>query len=441
MTGLRRELGIFSCTLLVAGNMIGIGIFITPGRISAILPHPGWILAAWVFGGILALAGALTFAELSSRFPRAGGSYIYIREAFGPLPGFLGGFSSGIVTLPGTAAFLAIGVTKYAGITDVLTARSVAVGLILAISLVNYWGVKWGADLQDGFMVLKLLLIFSLIGAGFLSANGSWENFRAAGEAVRPLWIAFPLVMVPIMYTYSGWDGAVYVAGEIRDPSRTIPVSHFLGTLTVTAIYLGLATLYIYALPLTRSTNEVRVVTLAAGSLFGPAWGGVVGWLISLSVLGCLSATILTGPRILYAMARDGLFPSAAAGVHPVFASPGKAIWFQAVWACVLAVTGTFDRLLDYVTVPMVFFGAVTGIGLFVLRRRDAKDEGSRPYLAFGYPWVPAVFILGMVWIVANTALKSPRDSLWGMAMVLLGVPIYFLWKWVHRKDLESGLP
>src|SRR3990167_6604620 len=177
MAELRRELGLFSCAMLVAGNMIGIGIFVTAGRIYHKLPDPNLILAAWVAGGFLSLAGGLVYAELATRFPRAGGGYVYIREAFGPLPGFLAGFSSSMVTIPGTAAFLAIGLTKYAGILDPFSAKGIAVALILLISLVNYWGVKWGAELQDAFMVIKLLLIVVLISAGFFSRNGSLENF------------------------------------------------------------------------------------------------------------------------------------------------------------------------------------------------------------------------------------------------------------------------
>lgn len=442
MTELRRELGIFSCTMLVAGNMIGIGIFVTAGRIANLLPNPFLILTVWIFGGLLSLAGALTYAELATRFPRAGGGYVYLREAFGPMFGFLSGFSSSLVTLPGTAAFLAIGFTKYAGIHDPVLAKFVAVALILFISLINYWGVKWGADLQDLFMVIKLLLIFGLIVMGFFSSAGSFQNFSIAKDLPMSAWVAIPLAMVPVMYTYSGWDATVYVAGEVKAPARTIPISLFFGALLVTLIYLLLAALYLYAIPVTSSLlgdRQVKIVTVASKILFGDMVGRIIGGVVAVSILGCLSATILTGPRIIYAMAKDGLFPSKGSDVHPIFATPSKAIWMQGLWACFLAVTGTFDQLLDYVTVPSVFFASIAVVGLFILRRKNRADEGASPYLSFGYPILPAAFVIGMMWIVANTIHSDmthhKADSFWGLIIVSLGVPIYFIWnRWAGKK-------
>ena len=397
MTELKRDLGVFSCTMLVAGNMIGIGIFITAGRIYQTLPHPPAILAAWIVGGLLSLAGGLVYAELSTRFPRAGGGFVYITQAFGPFLGFLAGFSSSLVTIPGTAAFLAIGVTKYAGIMDPVVAKTVAVASILLISFVNDRGVLKGAWLQDSFMVLKLALI-------------------------------------PVMYTYSGWDATVYVAGEVKDPARTLPFSLFFGCLLVMLIYLALACLYLYALPVNAEPfvtpeNKSRIVTVASQALFGVTVGNVIGAMVAVSVIGCLSATILTGPRVIFAMARSGLLPQAAGEVNPNFATPSKAIWFHGIWACLLAVTGTFDQLLDYVTVPMVFFAAINGLSLIILRSKNASDPGAVPYKCFGYPVLPVLFILGMGWIVVNTAVQNPKDSLWGLAIVALGIPIYFILK------------
>lgn len=433
MTELKRDLGLFSCTMLVAGNMIGIGIFVTAGRIYQTLPNPACILAAWVAGGILALSGGLVYAELATRFPRAGGGYVYIEQAFGPFLGFLAGFSSSMVTIPGTAAFLAIGVTKYAGILDPLLAKGVAVFCILLISFVNDRGVLKGAWLQDGFMLLKFALIFGLIFAGFFFGKGSFSHFSIAEPLPRPLIFAFPLALIPIMYTYSGWDATVYVAGEVKDPSRTLPFSLFFGTLLVMLVYLALASLYIYALPVnaapfTTPENKSRIVTVASEALFGTTAGKIIGNMVAVSVLGCLSATILTGPRVIYGMARSGLLPKAASDVNPAFATPSKAIWFHGLWACVLAVTGTFDQILDYVTVPMVFFAAINGVSLMILRSKNKSDPGTVPYKCWGYPVLPVLFVLGMAWIVINTAFQNPKDSLWGLVIVSAGIPIYFLW-------------
>lgn len=430
---LKREIGVFSCTMLVAGNMIGIGIFITAGRIYNTLGSPATILLVWLIGGILSLFGALSYAELATRYPKAGGVYIYLKEAFGPFMGFLTGFSSSLVSIPGTTAFLAIGFTKYAGILDPWAAKSVAVALIALFSVINYWGVKWGAKLQDGFMVLKLVLIFILILAGFTVGNGSFSNFSVTKGLPISLWTAIPLAMIPVMYTYSGWDSTVYVAGEIKNPRVTIPISLFMGTLLVALIYMALAVFYIYALPVTSPLNQTRIVTSASAALFGSVAGQVIGGLVAVSILGCLAATILTGPRVIYAMAKDGLFPSAAGEIHPVFASPSKAILFQAVWSSILAMTGKFDQLLDYVTVPYVFFTALAVLGLMKVRSKDKGQDENVPYLTWGYPFVPVLFITGTLWIVVNTAVKSPRDSLWGLCIVALGVPIYFVWKRWNR--------
>ncbi len=432
-TELKRDLGLFSATMLVAGNMIGIGIFITAGRIYQTLPDPTWIMISWILGGVLALCGGLVYAELGTRFPRAGGGFVYIQQAFGPFLGFLAGFSSSMVTIPGTAAFLAIGITKYAGITEPIIAKSVAVFAILLISFINDRGVLKGAWLQDGFMVLKFLLIFGLILAGFGFGAGTFANFSVSEPAPRSIVFAIPLVLIPIMYTYSGWDATVYVAGELKNPSRTLPISLFFGTLIVMMVYLALASLYIYALPVnaapfTTPENKSRMVTVASQALFGETVGNVIGGMVAVSVLGCLSATILTGPRVIYAMARDGFLPRAAAQVSEKHATPTKAIWFHGLWACVLAVSGTFDQLLDYVTVPMLFFAAINGISLLILRSKNKMDAGAAPYLCWGYPIVPFLFILGSAWLVVNSAIKTPKDSLWGLLIVSLGIPVYFIW-------------
>ncbi|MBI3013229.1 MAG: amino acid permease [Elusimicrobia bacterium] len=429
MAELKKALGTFSCTMLVAGNMIGIGIFITAGRISNVLPNPQMILLAWVIGGILSLAGALAYAELGTRFPRAGGHYIYLRESFGPFWGFLSGFSASLVTLPGAAAFLAIGFTKYAGIADPITAKIVAVGLIFSISLINVLGVQWGAGLQDSFMVLKLLLIFILILAGFFSGQGSFHHFAISNEAPNSLWVAIPLAMVPILYTYSGWDATSYVAGEVKNPRITIPHSLFRGTLLVTIVYLLLASLYIYALPVDSPENKTKIVTVASKIFFGETIGNAIGGLVALSILGCLSATILTSPRIQYAMARDGLFPASMGEVHSIFFSPSKAIYLQAILASFLAITGTFDQLLDYVTVPAIFFQMMTVVGLFKIRARNHSDQGTETYRTVGYPYLPLLFTGSMFWIILNTILKHPKDSLWGLLIVSLGIPFYFFGK------------
>ncbi len=417
--------------MLVAGNMIGIGIFVTSGRIYKLLPNPMLILLVWLLGGLLSLVGGLAYAEMASRFPRAGGGYVFLREAFGPFWGFLSGFSSGLVTIPGTIAFLAMGFSKYAGIANPFVSKGLGIALIIAMSYVNYRGVARGARLQDAFMVLKLGLIFLLIVCGFASMNGSFGHFAESMPLSQSPWALLVLAMVPVMYTYSGWDATVYVAGEVADPRRTLPRAMVSGAALVTGVYLVLVSLYLYAVGVATPENKSVIVTVVSTQLFGSVVGAVAGGLVALSVLGCLSATILTGPRVLYAMAKDKLFPAFAGDVHERFFTPARAIVFQAIWASVLLVSGTFDQLLDYVTVPSVFFLALNVVALFVLRRRGQQDPGVSVYRMVGYPVLPALFVVGMLGIVVNTVVRTPGDSVWGLGIVALGVPTYFVWhKW-----------
>jgi len=436
MNSFKRALGTRSATLLVAGNMIGIGIFVTAGKIIQVIPNPALVLGAWVLGGLLSIIGGLAYAELATRFPRAGGGYVFQKEAFGPMLGFLAGFSSSMITIPGTTAFLAMGFTRYIGVVDPLVSRMIGLSLIAGISWINYRGVTQGAVLQDGFMVLKWGLIVALVGAGFGWGHGSWAHFESSLPLTRPLWVALPLALVPIMYTYSGWDATVYIAQEITNPRRTIPRSMVLGASLVMLTYILLTALYIFALPLSAPTR--RIAATAAGVLFTPVIGHVVGMLISISVLGCLAATVLTGPRVFYAMAKDRLFPPWMARIHPRFQTPGLAIVVHGLWASLLMLTGTFDRLLDFITVPSVLFGAITVIGLFVVRHRHRHDEAADPFLMPGYPVLPAVFVAIMGFIVIATVIHDPLNSAWGLVVLALGIPVYWIVKRIYGNDSPS---
>ena len=333
-----------------------------------------------------------------------------------------------MVTIPGTVAFLAMGFTRYAGFTDPVLSKVIGVSLILVVTYVNYKGVLRGAILQDAFLLLKLFLIFTLVVLGFATRHGSFTHFAIALPLAHPFFVALPLALIPIMYTYSGWDAAIYVAGEIKDPRRTIPKAMFLGASMVTLVYLALACLYIYAIPVTVFGAKTAIVTSASSVLFGSVIGKIIGSCVAISVLGALTGTVLTGPRVTYAMAKDNLLPASLCKVHPVYCTPSYSIWFHGIWTCVLLLTGTFDKLLDYVTVPSVLFGAINVMGLFVLRIRKKADVGADPYLTFGYPVLPALFVLIMLAVVVNTVVKDPGNSIWGLVIVALGIPIYFIW-------------
>jgi APA family basic amino acid/polyamine antiporter len=433
---LKRGIGLFSCIMLVSGNMIGVGIFTTPGVVAKAFGQPWEVLLAWGLGGFLALTGALSFGELGAMYPEAGGTYVFLREAFGRPWAFISGWIFAAVITPGVVAVLAIGFASYLGFPAGGPCKAAAVGAILLLAAVNYRGVRTGAFFQDvaTFGKIAAMLGFSALAyfcgrhLQVIPAPALVSPFRGPSSGAVPL-KSMAVALIPIMYTYSGWNAAVLVGGEIKDPGRTIPQGLLWGTLVVTVVYLAMNTLYLAAVPVSEMRGDIVIAQTAAHHLLGPAWARAVAFLIAASSLGCLNATILTGPRIPYAMARDGLFFKAFEWVHPRFSSPGKAILFQMAWAVVLALTGTFDQLLDWVTVPSLLISLFCVAGL--IRLRFSRPQAPRPYRVWAYPWVPLVFILMVVWVLVDNFRENPRDSFMGMGMIILGIPLYLFW--THR--------
>ncbi len=434
-SSLRRVLGLFSCTMLVVGNMIGVGIFTTPGRIAARLPTSGLVLLAWVLGAILAMAGALSYAELGAAYPEAGGNYVFLREAFGSAWGFLYGWAAVLITQSGTVAILAVGFTKYAGITVAWQVQLCAVSLILCFGFLNYIGVKVGAGVVDAITFLKIIAILGLSLAGTFFGKGSFANAAPLWPVQGGGWIAsgFATALIPIMYAYSGWNATVYVGSEVKNPSRVIPLSLIGGVALTASLYLILNVLYIYAMPVPAMSGVIAIAKTASESMFGPTAAKIFSLGIAFSVLGCLNATLLTAPRIPFAMARDGYFFAPFGRVHQRFQTPGRAILLVTLWGALLALWGGIDhknfyRLLDdYVTVPSLLLNALTVAGLFVLRKM--KPDLLRPYRAWGYPLLPAAFIAVILWMVYNEFLQDPKAACAGIAMVAAGVPFYFFFR------------
>jgi APA family basic amino acid/polyamine antiporter len=432
---LKRALGLFSCTMLVIGNMIGVGIFTTPGRVATLLPTADLVLLAWILGAFLAISGALSYAELGAAYPRAGGNYVFLRQAYGPAWGFLYGWSAAFITQSGTVAILAVGFTKYAGITNALHVQACAVGLILFFGALNYLGVRVGAAVVDFITFLKMAAIVGFALAGALFGRGHlsnlWQSGAGAGPSYPPLLTGLAMALIPIMYAYSGWNATVYVGGEVRRPERTIPLSLILGVLSTASLYLLLNVVYLYALPVDQMRGVIAIAKTASEAMFQPAAARAVSFFIAFSVLGCLNATLLTAPRIPFAMAEDGYFFKIFAQVHPRFRTPSAAIVLVTVWGALLALWGGIDhahfyRLLDdYVTVPSLLMNALTVSALFMLRRR--QPDLPRPYKAWGYPALPICFILTVLWMVANEFRQDWHAALAGLGMVAAGFPFYFL--------------
>jgi len=427
---LPRALSLTDATMLCVSSVIGVGIFLTPGAVANALPHPGLVLAAWLVGGLLSLAGALANAELGAMYPHAGGDYVYLREAYHPLAGFLVGWLSFFVIYAGTVATLATGFAEALALFTPLGPTGklgVAVAITVATSWVNYASVRAGAQFNNVTGYLKLGAMVLLAVFGPLLGRGNLGNLQPLVGGVHDVPIAgFGLALSPVLFSYLGWNAAVYVASEIRDPGRTIPRSLFLGLGICTAIYLALNVVYLYALPIDVLRHEVRVGEAAARALFGAAGGTITAVLVLASILGCLNATILVGPRIAYAMALDGKFFRGVHRVHASHQTPHVAIAVQGATAIALVLMlHSFPSVLDYTTFAIVLATMADTTALYALRRRH--PQRPRPYRAWGYPTVPALYLIANAYIAAAMLWGRPVECGVALAVAATGLPFYVL--------------
>jgi APA family basic amino acid/polyamine antiporter len=432
---LRRSLPLSALIWLVVSSVVGSGIFFTPGTIAGALPHPGLIFLAWLAGGLISLAGALANAELGAMFPRAGGNYVYLREAYHPLAGFMVGWLTFFVIYVGTIATLAAAFA--AGLNGFLELGAtgklaLAVGVVLLISAFNYLGVRWGALANSATALLKLGAMLALAVAALWSGQGQPANLDplvpVAGD-----WslLAFGAALAPVLFSYLGWNASIYVASEIRDPARNVPRSLFLGLAICVLVYLLMNAVYLYALPPEQLRGAENAGVAAAQALFGPAGAILVGGLVIASVLGTLNAMILVGPRVAYAMAIDGLFFRGVEAAHRRFHTPHVAIQVQAVAAVALLVVmerfpeSLFLSALSYTTFAILLATLADVSALYRLRR--TRPDALRPYRAWGYPWVPALYLLANAAIALALLLEQPWQCLIGLLVALTGLPFYFL--------------
>ncbi len=443
--GLRRVLGAWDGALITIGAVLGTAIFLTPADIARALPHSGLILAAWIVGGLLTLAGALTYAEMGAMFPRAGGMYHFLKEAYGPLAGFLFGWGSFLVIMSGGIAALAAGFGEYLGgfvpffstqhvLASVpigswswkLTGGGVAGVLAIAfLTAVNFAGVKEGAWLQNLVTILKIGSLAALAGVGLFVAAPVRPDLAAPLPA--GVLAPFGIAMISVLWAYDGWYCFALSAGEVRDPGRNIPRGLIIGTAVLIGIYALINFVYLRALPIPVLSQTPRVGEAAAQALLGAGAARLVSAAILVSIFGCLSANILTCSRIYQPMAQDGLFFRALAKINPRHHVPAASLLAQAVWASVLVLSGTFEQLYTYVVFVEVLAYTATGAALYVLRR--SHPATPRPYRTWGYPWVPALFILSSLALMANTLKERPMESLIGLGLLVLGLPAYAAWR------------
>ena len=426
---LKRQIGGFTATSLVVANMIGAGIFTTSGLLAGYLPSSGWILAAWVVGGLIALSGALCYAELATRMPQEGGEYVYLRRLFHPSLGFLTGWTSFIVGFTVPIAGSAMGFSEYVlggleGDAAVWIKKGVAVGIIALFTAIHYRGVRLGGRVQNGLTALKVLLILGLASAGLWASQGGGVPIRFLPLSNTP-GLAVGTAMMLVMFSYSGWNATAYIAGEVRHPRRVLPLSLIGGTLTVMLLYVAMNVFVLKLVPFDDLRGTVTVVEAASVRAFGPWVGRGLGLMAGVALLSSLCAFILIGPRVYYAMARDRQFFPFAARVHPRYGVPGSSILIQGGLAMVAVALGSFEQLLVYIGFALNLFPWLAVAGLFVARRRRIGEEMA--VKVWGYPVLPIFYLASSLVLMGVAFVNRPLESSLALATVALGAAGY-LW-------------
>ena len=428
-SGLKRQIGLATAAAVVVGEVVGVGIFLTPAVMAKSLGSPLLVLVVWLLSGLMALSGALCYGELAARYPAAGGGYVYLREAYGAPLAFLYGWMVFLVLDPGLTAALAVGAASYVGYAAGLApawVKALAVASVLALASVNAGGVRLGGWVVRWLTVVKLALLLFILLWGFGLSLGDWSHFapfaeRRAGSP--PLGGALAGGLVAAFFSFGGWWDLSKLGGEVRDPGRTLPRALTLGVLSVTLVYVLTSAAFVYLVAPERVTSGEAFAAQAGEALFGRAGALFFTSVVVVAVLGSLAAYTMSAPRVYFAMARDGLFFRAAARLHPRTGAPVRAILMQAALACLLVLLGSFDEIVSYFLFVVVLFITLTVAGLFVLRRKGGAAEYVTPL----YPLTPVVYVVLSAGLLFLLAMGSPRQALAGVAVVALGLPVYYL--------------
>ena len=466
-TTMKRELGLLDATLLVAGSMIGSGIFIVSSDMLKDVGSAGWLILVWLITGLMTLIAAISYGELSGMFPKAGGQYVYLKEAYNPLVGFLYGWSFFTVIQTGTIAAVAVAFGKFLGYLNedfgdsntliqatetfrISAAQVVGIVLIIFLTYINTRGIKTGKVIQTVFTSTKLIALFALIIFGFLAANTDVWNHnwldawtmkqhvsRIDGNSAENSWVnltgltilgAFAAAMVGSIFSSDAWNNVTFIAGEVRNPQRNIGLSLFLGTLIVTLIYVAANVMYIAVLPIEQLAfaKDNRIALSVANEIFGSLGTTLIALMIMVSTFGCNNGLILSGARVYYTMAKDGLFFKRTTELNKN-AVPEFALWIQAIMACILCISGKYGDLLDMISFVVVLFYVLTISGIFILRKK--QPNADRPYKAFGYPVLPILYILMGLAFCSLLIVFKPEYTWPGLIIVLIGVPVFYIWR------------
>ena len=453
-----RGLSLLDSVLLLVSGIIGSSIFLTAKDIAGPLPHPVLFLLVWVLGALISLCACFAFAELGSMFPDSGGQYIYLREAYGDLVAFLYGWMLFAVANGGTIAALSVASAAYMGqifpfvsqdhvvfaFAGITMTRAHLFGLLLIALLtwVNVVGLRWGTLLQNVSTWTKFTAMAAFVILGFAIGKGNWSNFHSHGVSLTmglgpgQLISALGVGLIAVFWAYDGWVYITWVAGEVKNPRRNVPLAMVLGVVAVGVIYIAMNVTYMYALPLKEIAAHETIAHAAAAALFFP---GAAVWLSLVIAISCFSAAAtctLSGARVYLAMAQDGVFFKRMAVIHPKWRTPAFSLIGQGVWAAALTLSGRYDQLYTYVIYGMVLSYTLTVIAMFWLRWK--RPDIPRPYRCTGYPWLPAIYVLiGTAWTL-NTIFTRPREAFWGTAIVLIGVPGYLYWKHIGQKAVAE---
>ncbi len=425
---------------MLVGSTIGSGIFRVPSTVAADVGAVGALALLWVAGALVALFGALTLAELAALYPRTGGIYVFLREAYGPVPAFLFGWTELLVIRPSALGAIAMIFAAYVGafvpLTDGQT-RLIAAGAIAGLAAANYRSVTWGAAVQNASTLAKVVALVALALAALAFGDGATGSLAAAPSFEPLSWGGFGVALIAVMWAYDGWADLTFVAGEVRDPGRTMPRALLGGTLAVVAVYLLVNAAYLYVLPVDEMAASSLVAADAATKVFGAVGASLVAALVMLSTFGALNGSMMTGPRIFFAMADDELFFEPVAKVHPRFETPHVAIGLAALLGIGYVSIRTFEQLADAFILGIWPFYALAVGAVFLMRRK--RPDAERPYRTVGYPVVPLVFLLASVAMLVNSLLEQPLDTGISFGVIVAGIPAYYIWRALRRRQAEDA--